>query len=131
MKEIDPAKKLSDIVMFDGYSNVQLAARLLKVYYPKLTVTCGIEHTVLLFFNDVSNIAIVNQIISAHNMIYNIFGSGISHKPHSILKYEYKEFHNRKIVLFSENETRMAGYFMEMHRNLRMQKFIHATIMSE
>ena len=45
MKEIDPEKK-SDIVMFDGASNVQLLGRLLKVHYPKLTVMCGVEHTV-------------------------------------------------------------------------------------
>ena len=46
MKEIDVAKKLSDIVMFDGASNVKLAGRLLKVHYPKLTVMRGVEHTV-------------------------------------------------------------------------------------
>ena len=33
--------------MFDGASNVQLAGRLLKVHYPKLTVMHGVEHTVL------------------------------------------------------------------------------------
>ena len=58
--------------MFDGAFNVQLAGRLLKVHYPKLTVMRGVEHTVLLFFNDVSKIPIVNQMISAHKMIYNI-----------------------------------------------------------
>ena len=86
MKEIDPAKKISDIVMFDRASNVQLAGRLLKVNYPKLTVMCGVEHTVPLFFNGVSKIPIVNQMISSHKMIYNIFVSGIYHKPHSIFK---------------------------------------------
>ena len=72
--------------MFDWASNVQLSGRLLKVHYPKFTVMHGVEHTVLLFFNDVSKIPIVNQMISAHKMIYNIFGSGIYHKPHSIFK---------------------------------------------
>ena len=128
MKEIYLAKKVSDIVMFDGASNVQLAGRLLKVHYPNLTVMCGVEHTVSLFFNDVSKIPIVNQMISAHKMIYNIFGSGIYHNPHSIFKSKYQEFNNRNIGLFSVNETRMAGYFMGMHRDLRMQKFIQSTI---
>ena len=50
MKEIDPTKKLSDIVMFDGASNVQLVGLLLKVHYPKLTVMRGVKHT-LSFFN--------------------------------------------------------------------------------
>ena len=46
MKEIDPAKTLSDIVMFDGALNVQISGRLLKVHYPKLTVMRGVEHKV-------------------------------------------------------------------------------------
>ena len=40
--------------MFDGFSYVQLGARLLKMYYPKLTVMCGVEHKVSLFLNDVT-----------------------------------------------------------------------------
>ena len=63
--------------MFDGALNVQLTGRLFKVYYPKLTVMCGVGHTVSLFFNDVSKIPIVNQRITSHNMIYNIFGFDI------------------------------------------------------
>ena len=63
VKEIELAKILSDIVMFDGSSNVQLASRLLKVHYPKLTVMRGVEHKVWSFSNDYSNITIVNQII--------------------------------------------------------------------
>ena len=77
LKAIDPRKKLTDVIMFDGSSNVQLGGKLLKVHYPKLTVMRGVEHTVSLFLNDVSKIPIVNQMISAHKMIYNIFGSGI------------------------------------------------------
>ena len=56
MKAIDPEKQLSYIVMFDGALNVKLAGRILKVHDPKLTVIRGVEHTVSLFFNDVSNI---------------------------------------------------------------------------
>ena len=116
--------------MLDGTSNMQLGGKLLKMHVPMLTVMRGVEHTVLLFFNDVSKISIVNQIISAHKMIYNIFGSGIYHKPHSIFKTKYQEFHNRNIGLFSGNETRMDGYFMEMHRDLRIRKVLQSTISS-
>ena len=63
-------------------------------------------------------------------MIYNIFGSDIYHKPHSIFKSKYQEFHNRNIGLFSGNDTRMSGYFMGMHRDLRVRKFFQATILS-
>ena len=86
MKEIDSGKILSDIFMFDVASNVQLVGILLKVNYLNLTLIRGVEHTVSLLFNDVSKIPIVNQMISSHKMIYNIFVSGIYHKPHSIFK---------------------------------------------
>ena len=46
MREIDPVKNLTDIVMFNGASNFQLGGILLKVHYPKLTVMRGVEHTV-------------------------------------------------------------------------------------
>ena len=70
-KDIDPRKHLAYVIMFDGASNVQLGGKLLKVHYPKLTVMHGVGHTVSLFFNDVSKIPIVNQMIFAHKMIYN------------------------------------------------------------
>ena len=112
--------------MFD----VQLGGNILKEHYSKLTVMRGVQHTVSLFFNDVPKIPIVNKMISSHKMVYNIFCSGIYHKPPSIFKSKYQEFHNRNIGLFSENETRMAIYFMGMHRYLRMRKVIQATISS-
>ena len=80
--------------MFDGASNVQPAGRPFKVHYPKLTVMCGVEHTVLLFFNGVYKIPIVNQMVFAHNTIYNIFGSGIYNKPCSIFTSKYQYFYN-------------------------------------
>ena len=95
-----------------------------------LTVMSGVEHTVSLLFNDVSKIPIVNQMISSHKMIYNIFGSGIYHKPHSIFKSKSQDFHKRNIGLFSVNETRIAGYFMGVHIDLRMRKVLQVTISS-
>ena len=70
--------------MFDRAFNVQLVGRLLKVHYTKVTVMRGVEHTVSLFSNDVSKITIVHQMISAHKIIYDIFCSGIYHKPHYV-----------------------------------------------
>ena len=72
LKRVVPTKQLSDIVMFDGVSNVQLAGRLLKVYYPKMTVIRGVEHTVY-FSNDVYKILILHKIIPDHKMIYIFF----------------------------------------------------------
>ena len=116
--------------MFDGASNVQLRERILRVHYSKLTVMRGVEHKVSLFFNYISKIPILSQIILAYKVIYNIFGSGIYHKPHSICKSKNQAFHNKNIGIFSGNDTRMAGYFMGMHRDLRMRKFIQSTTLS-
>ena len=63
-------------------------------------------------------------------MIYNIFGSGIYPKPNSIFKSKSQVFQIRNIGLFSGKETRMAGYFMGIHRDLRVWKFLQATILS-
>ena len=49
MREIDPGKTLTDIIMFDRASSVQLGGKLLKLHYPKLTVMRGVEHTVYIF----------------------------------------------------------------------------------
>ena len=87
--------------MFDRASNVHLAGELMKIPYPNITVMRGVENTVSLFFNDVSKIPVVNQMLSAHKAIYKLFGSGIYHKPHSILKSKSYEFHNGNIGLFS------------------------------
>ena len=72
--------------MFDGASNVQLAGELLKIHYLKITVIRGVEHTVSLFFDYASKIPVFGQMITAHKAIYNLFGSGIYHKPHFIFK---------------------------------------------
>ena len=55
--------------MFDGDSNVHLAGELLKIHYPKISVMRGVEYTVSLFFNDVSKIPVVNQMITANKAI--------------------------------------------------------------
>ena len=55
--------------MFYGASNAQLRGDLLKIYNPKLTVMRGVEHTVSIFFNDVSKIPMVTQTIQDHTTI--------------------------------------------------------------
>ena len=63
--------------MFDGDLNVHICGELLKIRYTNLTVMRGIEQTVPLFFKYDYKILIVNQIIIAHKLIYNLFGFGI------------------------------------------------------
>ena len=50
--------------MFDGASNVQLAGKLLKIHYPKVSVMRGVEHIVSLFFNNFSERPGLNQMIT-------------------------------------------------------------------
>ena len=69
IRKTDPHKSITDVFMFDGASSVQLAGELLKIHYPKVSVMRGVEHTVSLFFNDVSKIPVVNQMITAHKEI--------------------------------------------------------------
>ena len=38
MKTIDPDNSITDIVVFDGSSNVQIGGDILKIHYPKLNV---------------------------------------------------------------------------------------------
>ena len=70
--------------MFDGASNVHLASELLKIHHSKVLVMRGVEHTVSLFFNDVSKIPVVNHMIVYHKAVYKLFGYGIYHKPNYI-----------------------------------------------
>ena len=116
--------------MFDGASNVQLGGELFKIHYPTISVICAVEHTISLFFNDFSKIPVVNQIITAHKEIYNLFGSVIYYKPHSILKSKLYGFHNSNIGLLSGNDTRMDVYFIVIHRYMRMRIALLATVSS-
>ena len=42
LKSIDPKNNLTDVIMFDGASNVQLGGKRSKVHYPNLTVMFGV-----------------------------------------------------------------------------------------
>ncbi len=44
-----------DLIMFDGASNVQLAAKIVARYHTCITLCHGAEHVVSLFFSDLYN----------------------------------------------------------------------------
>ena len=116
--------------MFDGASNIQLGGELLKINYPKLTVMHRVENTVSLFFNNFSKIPILNQIITSHKAMYDLFGSVIYQKPHYILKPEYYESQNRKIGLLNGNDTRMDVYLFGTNTDLDIKKSPLSTVSS-
>ena len=61
-----------------------------------------------------------------HKAICNIFGFGIYHKLHYILKS--KSYQNRNIGLFSGNDTTTTGYFIGMHIYFLTKKVLLTTI---
>ena len=109
--------------MFDRASNVQLGSKLLKYHYHTFISMHCVEHNVSLLFNGVFKISILNHMIAAHKVIYNVFGSIIYHKPHSRSKYKSQLFQNVNIGLYSVNDDGMAKYSMGMHRYLHIKIF--------
>ena len=68
-QKMDPHKSITDVFMFDGDSNVHIGGEILKIHYPNISVMRGFEHTVSLFFNDVSKIQVVNYMIKSYETI--------------------------------------------------------------
>ena len=61
MKKINLDKSITNVVMFDGVSNVQLGGGIMKNHNPKVNVMSEFKHTIFSFFSDVSKLPIVNQ----------------------------------------------------------------------
>lgn len=60
---VDPQKTLIDLVTFDGASNVQKAAKFMKLHYPMITISPAIEHTVSLVFEKVMELRPISCLI--------------------------------------------------------------------
>jgi hypothetical protein len=119
MSELNPNGYLIDCIFFYGASNVQKAGSILQVMYPRTTVLHGAEHVVSLFFKDLSKLPQVQDQILRHRFIYRVFGSGSMHLPYALFHKQTRKFNNgRDIGLLRAADTRMAGYFMAMHRDL-------------
>ena len=54
--KLDPCKTRTDLVFFDGATNVQKGGRILEAKYPRVTVLHGVEHVTTLFFSDLAKI---------------------------------------------------------------------------
>jgi hypothetical protein len=53
--EVTAKSNIVDLVMFDSASNIQLAAKIVARYHPRMTVCHGAEHGIALFFSNVYN----------------------------------------------------------------------------
>jgi hypothetical protein len=131
LQQLDPNKELTDIVFFDGASNVQLGGKLLAVSYPRISVCHGGEHVVSLFFADLASFPPVKKLIVKYIRLYRMFGSGSRHAPYAMFMKNSTNFNNgRPIGLVRAAATRMAGFFYGFHRLLRLKQPLEATITS-
>ena len=129
IRSLDPNGFYSDVVFFDGASNVQLAGQILAEHFPRMTCLKGVEHCVALLFTDLAKIDVVKDTIFRHNRMYQVFSSGVFHASHAIFRRQSKSFNNgREVGLLRATTVRMAGYFYAMMRALRCRDSLRATV---
>lgn len=123
--------KCTDLVIFDGASNVQKAGALLEAKFPHLSVIHGAEHVISLFYSDVFRLPQFELLKKLNRLIYSYFGSGSMHSPYAIFSKHSRD-HNggRCIGLIRAADTRMAGHVISMLRTLRLKDSLLSTISS-
>jgi hypothetical protein len=123
--------KCTDLVIFDGASNVQKAGALLEAKFPHLSVIHGAEHVISLFYSDVFRLPQFEVLKKLNRLIYSYFGSGSMHSPYAIFSKHSRD-HNggRCIGLIRAADTRMAGHVISMLRTLRLKDSLISTISS-
>ena len=82
------------------------------------------------FLCHVSKILIVCQIISAHNAIFIYLVPVYIKSLIPISNINIKTSTIKTLVLLMQNDNRIAGYFMGIHRYLRMRKVLQYKILS-
>ena len=60
IESLDVLKDEADVVFFDGGSNFQLAGRIIRARFPRITVVHGLEHVLSLVFVDISKIPVIH-----------------------------------------------------------------------
>ena len=129
MEEQSP--KCTDLVIFDGASNVQKAGSLLEAKFPHLSVIHGAEHVISLFYSDVFQLREFDLLKRMNRLIYRYFGSGSMHSPYAIFSKHTREHNHRKTIgLIRAADTRMAGHVISMLRTLRLRDPLLSTISS-
>jgi hypothetical protein len=121
-----------DLVLFDGASNVQNAAKLVSITYPRITVVHGAEHVVSQFFKDIFTKMPVFHFLSQFlKRCRNIFRS-THHEPHAIFK-KHSIMHNNHIYIgfIKISKCCMAGELIGLLCLLRLGDILRATIASK
>jgi len=123
--------KSTDVIIFDGATNVQNAGRLMEARYPHISVLHGAEHVVSLFFHDVFNLPTFALLKRLNRLIYKYFGNGSMQGPYAIFSKHSKEYNNgRNIGFIKAADTRMAGHVISMMRTLRLKDALISTVSS-
>jgi hypothetical protein len=121
-----------DLVLFDGASNVQNAAKLVSIIYPCITVFHGAEHVVSLFFKDIlTKMPVFQCLFQFSKRCRNIFGS-TRHGPHAISK-KHSIMHINCIYIgfIKISECCMARELIGLLRLLRLRDILRASIASK
>ena len=85
-----------DLVYFDGASNVQKAADIISLRYPRITSACAAKHTTSLLFDNVYNkVDEFKELGNFTKKLKNVFGS-TRHASASMFKKCSKK-HNRGV----------------------------------
>ena len=111
---------------------MQLAGRVLAARCPRSTSIHGAEHVTSLFFCDVAKEPEVQLLgIQCCRTLCAVFGSGAMHAPPAMFATQSMSFNKgRKLGLIRAADNRMAGYFIALHRMLRLKKPLQATVAS-
>ena len=123
--------KCTDLIIFDGASNVQKAGALIEAQFPHVSVIHGAEHVISLFYHDIFNLRQFEMLKNINRLIYRCFGSGSMHSPYAIFSKHTRD-HNggKQIGLIRAADTRMGGHVISMLRTLRLKDPLISTISS-
>ena len=123
--------RCTDLVIFDGASNVQKAGALLEAQFPHISVMHGAEHVISLLYHDIFKLPPFKILKNINRLIYRYFGSGSMHQPYAIFSKHTRE-HNygKPIGLIRAADTRMGGHVISMLRTLRLRDPLNSTVSS-
>ncbi len=115
-------RKCTDLIIFDGGSNVQKAGSHLEAQFPHVSVIHGAEHVVSLFFSDIFRLTEFDMLKRLNQSIYRYFGSDSMHSFYALFSKHSRDHNQGKSIgLIRAADTRMGGHVISMIRTLRLK----------
>ncbi|KAL7503401.1 hypothetical protein ACHAXN_001196, partial [Cyclotella atomus] len=131
MEEIDPQKKYIDLITFDGAGNVQNAAKLLAIHFPRASIGPAVEHVVSLMFDKVMRLRPISELCHIAKWIRNIFGAQ-RHAPRShYIKISKVNNNGRPVDFIKPSACRMGGECIQLLRIYRIKETLDECINSK